>query len=59
MDTNALDFNCALSTIGVSVKYNYDINSTFVTRRAKEKIGALWKLTVSFILLSILLLSID
>ena len=45
MDTNALDFNCALSTIGVSVKYNYDINSTFVTRRAQEKIGALCKLT--------------
>ena len=59
MDTNALDFNCALSTIGVSIKYNYDINSTFATRRAKEKIGALCKLTVSFILLSILLLSID
>ena len=44
MDTNALAFNCVLSTIGVSVKYNYDINSTFVTRRAKEKIGALCKL---------------
>ena len=39
MDTNALAFNCVLSTIGVSVKYNYDINSTFVTRRAQEKIG--------------------
>ena len=45
MDTNALAFNCVLSTIGVSVKYNYDINSTFVTRRAQEKIGALCKLT--------------
>ena len=44
MDTNALAFNCVLSTIGVSVKYNYNINSTFVTRRAKEKIGALCKL---------------
>ena len=44
MDTNALAFNCVLSTIGVSVKYNYDINSTFVTRRAQEKIGALCKL---------------
>ena len=44
MDTNALAFNCVLSTIGVSVKYKYDINSTFVTRRAKEKIGALCKL---------------
>ena len=45
MDTNALAFNCVLSTIGVSVKYKYDINSTFVTRRAQEKIGALCKLT--------------
>ena len=45
MDTNALAFNCVLSTIGVSVKYNYDVNSTFVTRRAQEKIGALCKLT--------------
>jgi UDP-sugar pyrophosphorylase len=44
MDTNALAFNCVLSTIGVSVKYNYDVNSTFVTRRAQEKIGALCKL---------------
>ena len=44
MDTNALAFNCVLSTIGVSVKYKYDINSTFVTRRAQEKIGALCKL---------------
>ena len=44
MDTNALAFNCVLSTIGVSVKYSYDINSTFVTRRAKEKIGALCKI---------------
>ena len=39
MDTNALGFNCILSTIGISVKYKYDINSTFVTRRAQEKIG--------------------
>ena len=45
MDTNALAFNCVPSTIGVSVKYNYDVNSTFVTRRAQEKIGALCKLT--------------
>ena len=45
MDTNALAFNCVLSTIGVSIKYNYDVNSTFVTRRAQEKIGALCKLT--------------
>ena len=45
MDTNALAFNCVPSTIGVSIKYNYDINSTFVTRRAQEKIGALCKLT--------------
>ena len=44
MDTNALAFNCVLSTIGVSVKFKYDINSTFVTRRAQEKIGALCKL---------------
>ena len=45
MDTNALAFNCVPSTIGVSIKYNYDVNSTFVTRRAQEKIGALCKLT--------------
>ena len=45
MDTNALAFNCVPSTIGVSVKYNYDINSTFVTRRAQEKIGCLCRLT--------------
>jgi UDP-sugar pyrophosphorylase len=45
MDTNALAFNCVPSTIGVSIKYGYDINSTFVTRRAQEKIGALCKLT--------------
>ena len=44
MDTNALAFNCILSTLGISIKNNYDINSTFVTRRAKEKIGALSKL---------------
>ena len=44
MDTNALAFNCVLSTLGASVKYKYDINSTFVTRRAQEKIGALCKL---------------
>ena len=44
MDTNALAFNCILSTLGISIKNNYDINSTFVTRRAKEKIGALCKL---------------
>ena len=44
MDTNALAFNCVPSTIGVSIKYGYDINSTFVLRRAKEKIGALCKL---------------
>lgn len=44
MDTNALAFNCVPSTIGVSVKYGYDINSTFVLRRAREKIGALCKL---------------
>ena len=44
MDTNALAFNCVPSTVGVSIKYNYDINSTFVLRRAKEKIGALCKL---------------
>jgi UDP-sugar pyrophosphorylase len=45
MDTNALAFNCVCSTIGVSVKYKYDINSTFVLRRAQEKIGVLCKLT--------------
>ena len=45
MDANALAFNCVLSSVGVSVKYNYDITSTFVTRRAQEKIGALCKLT--------------
>ncbi len=44
MDTNVLAFNCILSTIGISVKNNYYINSTIVTRRAKEKIGALCKL---------------
>ena len=41
MDTNALAFNCVLSTIGASVKYNYDINSTFVTRRAQLEL--LWE----------------
>ena len=30
MDTNALAFNCVCSTVGVSVKYKYDVNSTFV-----------------------------
>ena len=45
MDTNALAFNCIPSTLGVSIKCNYDINSTFIARRAKEKIGALCKLT--------------
>ena len=45
MDTNALPFNWVLPTIGVSVKYNYDINSTFVTRKVQEKIGAVCKLT--------------
>ena len=44
MDTNALAFNCVPSTVGVSVKYNYDVNSTVVLRRAQEKIGALCKL---------------
>ena len=34
MDINSLTFNCALSTIGVSMKYKYDINSIFVIRRA-------------------------
>jgi UDP-sugar pyrophosphorylase len=45
MDTNALAFNCVCSTVGVSVKYKYDVNSTFVLRRAQEKIGVLCKLT--------------
>ena len=44
MDTNALAFNCVPSTVGISVKYKYDVNSTFVLRRAQEKIGALCKL---------------
>jgi UDP-sugar pyrophosphorylase len=44
MDTNALAFNCVCSTVGVSVKYKYDVNSTFVLRRAQEKIGVLCKL---------------
>jgi len=44
MDTNALAFNCVPSTVGVSVKYKYDVNSTVVLRRAQEKIGALCKL---------------
>ena len=44
MDTNALAFNCVPSTLGVSIKYGYDINSTLVLRRAQEKIGALCKL---------------
>ena len=44
MDTNALAFNCIPSTIGVSIKYKYDVNSTVVLRRAQEKIGALCKL---------------
>ena len=44
MDTNALAFNCVCSTVGVSIKYKYDINSTFVLRRAQEKIGVLCKL---------------
>ena len=45
MVTNALAFNCVCSTVGISVKYKYDINSTFVLRKAKKKIGALCKLT--------------
>ena len=44
MDTNALAFNCVCSTVGISVKYKYDINSTVVLRRTQEKIGALCKL---------------
>ena len=44
MDTNALAFTCVPSTVGVSVKYKYDVNSTVVLRRAQEKIGALCKL---------------
>ena len=44
MDTNALALNCVPSTIGVSVKYKYGVNSTVVLRRAQEKIGALCKL---------------
>ena len=36
MDTNVLVFNYVCST--VSIKYKYDINSTFVLRRAQKKI---------------------
>ena len=36
MDTNTLAFNCVLSTIGLSVKYKYDINSTFVKEEHKR-----------------------
>lgn len=38
MDTNDLAFNYALSAIEESVKYNNDINSTFITRREKKKL---------------------
>ena len=36
MNTNVLAFDCVCST--VNIKYKYDINSTFVLRRAQEKI---------------------
>lgn len=44
MNINDLAFNCVLSAIEVSVKYNNDINSKFLTRRSKEKIDVLYKI---------------
>jgi hypothetical protein len=39
-----LAFNCVLSAIEVSAKYNNDINSKFITKRSKEKIDVLYKI---------------
>lgn len=43
-DTNALVFRALLVALGVSAKYDYDMNSLAVPRKAKESIGAIAKL---------------
>ena len=44
MDTNVLAFNCIPASIGASLKYDFDVNSIAVPRRAKDVIGIICQL---------------